>query len=273
MVARRQSPFRLSALTWAVAAAVLAVVLSACGSQIPFRTPRPSAVVTPTPVSSGDSSVPPSGAPTAAPTTPPTPGSSNPPSVPPESGAPAPTPPATAVTFDVAGTNGLKITMPPGWIGFDSESPDAAVQAVAREHPELAGTLASLGSNQLLFVAFDASATGVGQAPSLTITSAGGAIPSKLLLEALARQAVEQIKATQPVEGEVALRTVDLLPGPAVNARYGLKAIGDGESLGLDAYFVSVGSGTYIVTFAAPISVLEGFAPAFEAIVNTMQEA
>ena len=250
----------------------MALLVAACGSQIPFETPRPSGATPPTPAPSAAASVTPSAPPSAAPTVPPASGATHAPSVPPTSDEPVPTPPTIAVTYDVAGTNGLQITLPPGWIGFDSDSPEAAILAASREHPELAETLASIGSIQLVFVALDASATGEGQAPSMTITNAGGAIPSATLLENLARQTVDQIKAVQPVDGDVAVRAIELPPGPAVNVRWKLKSTGDEEALGLDAYFLSVGSSTYIVTFAAPVSLVEGFGPAFEAIVSSMLE-
>lgn len=271
MVVRRPSPRRTAAPAPIAVVVMTALLFAACGSQIPFGTPRQSPPANPTPGPSGAATV----APSAPSTTGPSAGTSVAPSgptTPATSDQPASTPPTTAVTYTVAATNGLQLTLPPGWVGFDSETPEAVILAASREHPQLTDTLASIGSIQLVFVAVDATATGDGQAPSMTITNAGGAIPVPSLLEQLARQTVNQIKASQPVDGDVEVRTVELAAGPAVNLRWKLTPAGDDEALGLDAYFLSLVQGTYIVTFAAPVSVVTGFEPAFEAIVGSMRD-
>ncbi len=255
-----------------IAILVLAAVAAGCGSQIPFGTPRPSGVTPPTARPSGATTAPSAGQSAGATVAPSAvPGSDAPGTAAPGSDGPLPTPPTTAVTYAVAGTT-LRLTLPPGWVGYDSASSQAAVLAATREHPELTEAFDRLGSGRLMFVAVDASATGGDQPPSLTIGSIGGPIPSVVLLESLAATTADPIQQNQAVDGEIEQRTLDLTPGPgpAVNLRWHLEPVGEAEALGFDAYLLSVGDRTYQTTFAAPISVLEGFAPAFEAIVASM---
>lgn len=254
-----------------IAILALAAVAAGCGSQIPFGTPRPSGAIPGTAAPSGATAAPSAGQSAGASGTPTVPASQPPSGGVPGSEEPLPTPPTTAVTYAVAGTT-LRLTLPPGWVGYDNVSSQAAILAATREHPELTEAFDRLGSGRLLFVAVDASATGNDQPPSLTIGSIGGPIPSVLLLESLAANTAGQIAQNQPVDGEIEQRTLDLTPGPgpAVNLRWKLEPVGDAEALGFDAYLLSVGDRTYQTTFAAPISVLEGFEPAFEAIVASM---
>ena len=239
--------------------ALIVATVAACGSQIPFGTPRTSGGTTATAGPGGSG-----GSPVASATTPP---ASNGPA----SDAPFPTPATTEVTYSVANA-GIRITLPAGWVGYDARTSEAATLAAAREHPELAASFDALRSEQLLFVALDASSSGAGGPPSLTIAGIGGAIASPQLLESLARSIAGQITSTQDVAGEVDLEPVELPSGATVNLRWRLEPAG-AEPLSLDAYVLSVGERAVLATFAAPTSGIEDVRPTFQAIAGSLAPA
>lgn len=244
---------------------VLALCLVGCGSQIPFGTPGVGGGPVPATVAPGTSSAPSAGTASPARSGGPAPSTSAGASVPPASLGPA------APVYTVAAVD-LKITLPVGWVGFDSTTSQAAVSEAIAEHPELEEALSLLQSG-LAFVAVDAAATGAGQPASMTVSSTGSAIPSQALLESLAQTTAAQIEATQPIDGTVTQTTIDLPAGPAVNLVWQLQQEDGAEPLGLDAYLLSVGERTFAVTFAAPLSVRDGFQPAFRGIVESMAPA
>jgi hypothetical protein len=224
-------------------ALLVGLVLVACGGQIPFGTPRAGGPAT-------------SAAPTPAGT---------------DAGGSVPgfSPPTSAVTYRIAKA-ALSLTLPPGWVGYDAASPDALLDAAARDHPELRQVFDLLQRGQLSFVALDASATGEGQPASMTIASLGNAIPPGPALEQFAEQVAGSIRNGQPMGGEVALEPVALGSGEAYNLRWQIARTGGAEPLGLDAYVLSLPERTYLVTFSAPASEVDGFQPAFRRIVGSM---
>ena len=264
----------------------LVLILSACGGQIPFGTPRLSSAApssapsggpatSPTPGNAGVTAAPGSEAPTSAASTPasatPTPGGTQ--ASPGSSDAseslqPAATPAANSVTYRVPAA-GLSLTLPAGWVGYDASSPDASVDAAAREHPELQASFDALQSGQASFVALDASATGEGQPVSMAISSPGSAIPAGPLLEGLAERIAESIRSGQPI-GEVTLEPVELSSGEAYNLHWQTAGADGAEPLGYDAYVLSLPERTYLVTFSGPASAMEGSAPAFRGIIDSM---
>jgi hypothetical protein len=252
-----------SGLRAAALALGFALVLGACGGQIPFGTPRvngaPSASA-PSPAGSGA----------------PTPAASTPVASAPASAAGsasasdgvAGTPPTTAITYQIQDA-ALALTLPPGWVGYDSTTPVAQIDAAARDHTELREVFDLLQSGQLSFVALDASPAGEGQPASMTIASPGRAIASGPLLRQFSEQVAQSIRSGNPVNGDVALDPVQLGSGEAYNLRWQIAREGE-ENLGLDAFVLSLPERTYLVTFSAPSSVVEGFAPAFRGIVDSM---
>ena len=100
-----------------------------------------------------------------------------------------------------------------------------------------------------------------------------GAISNPAVLESLAQTTASQVEATQPIDGTVTISTLALGNGPAVNLVWQLEPEEGSEPLGLDAYLLPVGERTFAVTFAAPLSVRDGFQPAFRAIVESMRPA
>ena len=185
------------------------------------------------------------------------------------SSGPAPTLGPGATVYTIAAVN-LQVTLPPGWVGFDATTPAAAIRDAIAEHPELEEALNLLESG-IGFVAVDAAATGAGQPTSMTVSSTGSAISSPAVLESLAQTTASQVEATQPIDGEVTSSTLQLATGPAVNLVWQLEPEEGAEPLGLDAYLLPVGERTFAVTFAAPVSVRDGFQPAFRAIVESMR--
>ena len=257
---------RSRAIRGAAAALVLALAFAGCGSQIPFGTPGVSGGPGPATAAPGASGPAVSRAPS-----PDSSGGSGPPGSAGGSLPPAPTLGPGATVYTVAAVN-LQVTLPPGWVGFDATTPAAAIADAIAEHPELEEALSLLQSG-IAFVAVDAAATGAGQPASMTVSSTGSAISSPDVLESLAATTASQIEGTQPIDGEVTISPLQLATGPAVNLVWQLEPAEGAEPLGLDAYLLPVGERTFAVTFAAPLSVRDGFQPAFRAIVESMRPA
>jgi hypothetical protein len=121
----------------------------------------------------------------------------------------------------------------------------------------------------VIFVGFDAAATGGSRPATMTMKRIGDAIPVQSLLTGLARATATQIQASQPVKGKVTYQDARLPNGPAVMMGYTVAPAGE-TSLGMDVFLISVGDSTYLVAFEVPADQIAGFRPVFRAVAQSL---
>ena len=166
---------------------------------------------------------------------------------------------------------GLSLRLPSGWVGLDSTIPPSIVEATAIRFPDLAGSLAMLGTAELGFVGYDATSTGA-TTPHLTIATTGDAIAVVSLLDALAKQTADQLARTESIS-EVGHAAATLAAGPAAELRYLLKPRGGGPEVAVDAWFISTAGHTFLLKFTVPAATAGDWLPRLRAVAESLSGA
>jgi hypothetical protein len=153
-------------------------------------------------------------------------------------------------------------------VGLDSTVTPSLIDSTAASHPDLAESLARLRSGELGFVGFDPAPL-TSRTPRITIATTGEAIPMIPLLESLAWHTADELAKKASIS-EIEVTPATLAAGPAVELRYLLHPAASGPTLAVDAWFISAGGHTFLLTFTGPGADADTWRPDVRAIADSL---